>query len=333
MDRGTIGNARTVAAPDAPLYFNFSPGKRIGPHTLHRLLGVGGMGEVYEVTCDGHEGRYALKILARSLAADPRAVASFEREARLMHALRHPNVVAIDDAGADGPFHWLRMELMRSVQYRGTEVRSLDDYLRANQSALPQGTFFAILENVVGAVAAAHTRQLVHRDLKPANILMTHWQDRADASVAVMDVRVADFGMVKVIGEEWVRRQSELSLSRLASLGERETFGPEGERQRALVGTYAYMSPEQREGLQTDARTDVYSLGLLAFRALIGGEPCPTRPSRLRPDLLPAWDELLTRSLNSNPARRFADGQDLLAGMKELGQALSSQGLIDEEKG
>jgi serine/threonine protein kinase len=329
---GGVGNGDAGTEFDRTIYFNFAAGAHVGPHTLLRQIGVGGMGEVYEARCEGRAGLCAVKVLARNLADDPHAVRAFRREAELMRALRHPGVVAVEDAGADGSCHWLRMELMRSVWYRDCEVKSLDDYIKAHDSGLDQGTCYAIIENVARAVAAAHEARLVHRDIKPANILMTHCDD-LPGDTAVMDVRVADFGMVAVVGESWVRRQTQLSLSCVPSMGECETRSVQDDRRRALVGTYSFMSPEQKRGLPTDARTDVYSLGLVAFRALVGGDPSPVPPSRRRADLLPAWDAVLLKAMDPEPENRFADGSEFRDGMTALGAELVRCGLLDRDKG
>jgi predicted ATPase/serine/threonine protein kinase len=260
-------------------------------YRIDSLLGSGGMGAVYRATSIRLERPVALKVIRHDLLSDPSTVERFRREAVTVARLRHPHIITIHDYGiADGIGAYLVMELL--------EGRSLREEL-ARRKRLDVPTVLALLDQVCSAVATAHQAGVVHRDLKPENIFL-EMEAREQASPATA-VKVLDFGLAKL---------------ETAYLKSREALTARG----VLMGTPAYMSPEQCIGEEADARSDVYALGCVAFEALTGKPPFegktmvelvyrhvndpPRRPSDLAPEIDPALDEAILRALAKMPEER-----------------------------
>ena len=220
----------------------------IGRYELHDLIGAGGMGEVYRARDRELNRDVALKTLPALFVADAERVARFEREARILATLNHPNIATIYGFERDGPVLALVMELV--------EGETLDD--RLVRSALPGrglaiATALSIARQVVGALDAAHEKGIIHRDLKPANIKLTSDDE----------VKVLDFGLAKSVEAE-SGSQTTMATPPMTRLG-------------VVLGTAAYMSPEQARGQALDKRTDIWAFGcvlyeMLAGRAAIVGE-------------------------------------------------------------
>jgi serine/threonine protein kinase len=306
---------------------NLEPGSHFGQYRIVRLLGRGGMGEVYEVEHRVLERKYALKLLPEDFAGRGEAVRRFEREAKVMANLEHPHIVRVDEFGETDGRYWLRMELVKGVE---PEVVTLGEYAAQRGGKIAQREFAVILKQILGALAYAHGKGVVHRDLKPGNILL-----EKDATGQAR-VKVSDFGLARVIGEEFIRSQAQMSVSR--SLGEAKTRGgekslgdeprlreEEGTSTRALLGTWEYMSPEQRRGEAADARSDVYAMGLMCFRLLTGKELGVRLPSQLDKTLSPAWDELVAKALEQEAGARYAGGQEMLAAFAQCQAAAKSE--------
>ena len=312
------------------------PETRFGQYRIVRLLGRGGMGEVYEAEHTTLERRYALKLLPPDFAARPEAIVRFRREARVMANLDHPHIVNVDDFGETDGRYWLRMELVHGVprsadipvrfrsavnpeadkNVRAPVYTTLGDYAASRDGRIEQAELAGILKQVLEAVAYAHEQGVVHRDLKPGNILLE--QDAAGS----LTVKVSDFGLARVMGEELLRSQAQMSVSRSLgaektlgrpeSIGDAQTVDDEGASTRALLGTWEYMSPEQRRGEEADARSDVYALGLMCFRLLTGEELGLKMPSRLVAGLSAEWDALVEKALEQKPGGRYRSGREML---------------------
>jgi Tol biopolymer transport system component/serine/threonine protein kinase len=225
-----------------------TPGTRLGPYEILSPLGAGGMGEVYRAR-DARLGRdVALKIVGEALAADPALQARFDREARLLAALHHPNVAVVHGLEEHDGTHVLVLELV--------EGRSLDAVVAGG--ALPPAKALDVARQVAEALQAAHRQGIVHRDLKPSNVRLT-----PDGLVKVLD-----FGLAKSVGEEG----PDVSAAATATLGVTKAG--------AILGTPAYMSPEQARGKPAGPPSDIWALGvllyeLLAGRRAFGGETAP----------------------------------------------------------
>ena len=221
-------------------------GTRLGQLEVVSLLGEGGMGQVYRAR-DPKLGReVAVKVLPEELAADPARVARFRREAQLLASLSHPHVAAIHGFDDDGERHFLVMELV--------DGQPLDARLR--QGPLPLDEAIEVARQVAEGLEAAHASGIVHRDLKPANVMV-----RADGQVKLLD-----FGLAKALVDE---PEAAGGLSQSPTLLTAET------QHGVLLGTAAYMSPEQARGKKVDARTDVWAFGCLLHEMLTGKRAFP----------------------------------------------------------
>jgi serine/threonine protein kinase/Tol biopolymer transport system component len=268
------------------------PGFSLGPYRIERMIGAGGMGEVYRAR-DTKLGRdVAIKILPRVFTSDPERLARFEREARMLAALNHPHIGAIYGMeDADG---------VRGLVLELVEGPTLADRLVAGP--LPVTEALTVARQIVDALEAAHEKGIVHRDLKPANITLT-----PDGVVKVLD-----FGLAKVFAGE--ATGPDLTQSPTITVG--------ATREGVLLGTVAYMSPEQARGLAVDKRTDIWAFGCVLFEMLTGGAVVAgntvsdTIVAILERE--PAWDQLpdatphnirqlLRRCLDKDSKRRLRD--------------------------
>ncbi len=219
-------------------------GQRLGSYEVTALLGKGGMGEVYRAL-DRHLRReVALKVLPDAVASSADHIARFRREAQALASLNHPNIAAIYGLEATTGVQALVLELV--------EGPSLSERIAAGP--LPMKEALGIATQLADAIDAAHERGIVHRDLKPANIKLT----------AAGRVKVLDFGLAKLIAEA---KEIEADPS------ESPTITSDGTLQGVLLGTPAYMSPQQARGQSLDARTDIWSFGCVLFEMLTGRGP------------------------------------------------------------
>jgi predicted ATPase len=277
------------------------PGTRLGPYEVLSLLAAGGMGEVYRAR-DTRLGRdVALKTLPESLARDQARVARLEREARAASALNHPHIVTVYDLGAAGEHRYIVMELVD-----GTSVRGL-----LAHGALATERLLAIGAQVADALAAAHERSIIHRDLKPENVLVT-----ADGRAKVLD-----FGLARFTAEE----DDAFASTRTFLTGS-----------GIVMGTVAYMSPEQAQGHAVDFRTDQFSLGVMLYEMAAGRRPfahrndAETTAAILRDTPPPLTDVpqpllwLIERCLAKNPADRYGSTRELARELATLRAELES---------
>jgi serine/threonine protein kinase len=222
-----------------------SAGDRVGPYDVTALLGAGGMGVVYRAT-DSKLGRdVALKVIRPELARDAQYMMRFEREARVLASLNHPNIGAIYGMEESGDERALVMEFV--------EGPTLAD--RIKRGRIPQDEAFGLARQIAEAVEYAHEKGVIHRDLKPANIKLT----------AAGSVKVLDFGLAKIA-----------ERAAPAAAGAEDTVATvslESTQAGQVVGTPAYMSPEQVRGNTVDARTDIWAMGVILFQMLSGAKP------------------------------------------------------------
>ena len=263
-----------------------SPGARVGPYEVQSLISIGGMGEVYLAGDTRSERRVALKILRRHLIADAHAVARFEREARAVETLDHPNVVAIYEFGDSAAGVFLAMEWVDGRTWR--------DLLGVREIPLADAGHWS--RQAARAMAAAHQAGIVHRDVKPDNIMVSK-----DGQVKVLD-----FGLARIGG---------------AVLPDSEASGSSGTISGTLSGTLPYMSPEVLRGEAATSASDVFSFGSVLYELFTGRHPfagetpldvfeaiecsIPEPPSSLRPGgLPPALNRLLLAMLSGDPPAR-----------------------------
>jgi len=278
----------------------------VGPYHVEALLGSGGMGEVYRVK-DPRLGRdVALKLLPPE-AADPERRQRFAREAQVVAALNHPNIVTIHSVEQSGDLHFLTMELVD-----GTTLREM-----IPSRGLPLDQLLRLAIPLADAVGAAHSKGVVHRDLKPGNVMVTR-----DGRVKVLD-----FGLAKLKPSESFSAESTVTHGEITTEGR-------------VLGTIAYMSPEQAEGRDVDHRSDIFSFGVLLYEIATGERPFtgdttvsllssilkdpPPILTQKRPDLPRELERVVRRCLAKDPGHRYQSVVDLRIDLEEIQQELSS---------
>ena len=280
-----------------------APGTRFGPYEVVKPLGTGGMGEVYEARDTRLDRPVAIKILSSEFAADASARARFDREARAIAALNHPNICALHDIGDSDGHGFLVMERL--------EGETLHERLQRGPLGIEQTIEYGIA--LADALDAAHERGLIHRDLKPANIFIT--------TRGV--VKILDFGLAKSVQE------TNADITRAVS----ESLTTTG----TTLGTVAYMSPEQLRGDPLDIRTDLFSLGLVLYEMATGERAFPgstmvvtaagilnqqpRAPRSLRADLPVRLEQTILKALEKDLSARYQSAAalraDLLAAQRD----------------
>jgi class 3 adenylate cyclase/tRNA A-37 threonylcarbamoyl transferase component Bud32 len=268
-------------------------GAQLGRYRIESLVGRGGMGAVYLATDTQLERRVALKVLSPELTDDARFRDRFITESRIAASLDHPNIVPLYEAGE------IDGQLFIAMRY--IDGHDLSDVL-SERGALPIALAVRIVAAIAAALDAAHAKGLVHRDVKPGNVLLAGLDEAPH-------VYLTDFGLTKRLGD-----------ASMSAAGQ-------------IVGSIGYVAPEQVEGRPVDARTDVYSLGCLAYEILAGAQPFRREsemailmahvqdppPSLLaqRPELPEALDAAIARAMAKDPAARFASAGAFAAALSE----------------
>ena len=237
-------------------------GQQLAHYEIISELGTGGMGEVYLARDTKLDRQVALKLLPVQFASEPERVRRFEREARAASTLNHPNIITIHEIGQEDGKHFIATEYIA-----GETLRQ-----RLNRNRLSAPDAVDIARQIAGALAAAHQAGLIHRDIKPENIMI--WPDGL--------VKVLDFGLAKTLSDE-------PEIPRADNKGSKSTFETDP---NLLIGSLNYLSPEQVRHEKLDARTDIFSLGVVLYEMLAGA----------RPFVGASPGEVCTAILNSDPA-------------------------------
>ena len=275
-------------------------GTRLGPYQIVAPLGAGGMGEVYRARDSRLDRDVAVKVLPQHLANDPHALTRFEREAKAVAALSHPNILAVYDVGTDQGISFVVTELLE-----GETLRS-----RLGRAAVGWGKAAEIGAAVADGLAAAHSKGIIHRDLKPENIFLT-----SDGRVKILD-----FGLAR-------RRPDAADQDQTVDAATATEAG-------TIMGTVGYMSPEQVRGEPVDAPGDLFSLGCVLYEMAAGERAFarPTAPETLAailnadpPPLAasgkqipPEMDRLIARCLEKNAGERQQSARDLAFALREI---------------
>ena len=288
-------------------------GTRLGPYEIVAPLGAGGMGEVYRAR-DTRLGReVAIKVLPEGFAASESLRARFDREAKSISALNHPNICTLHDVGHDQDRLFLVMEMI--------DGESLGARLRKGPLALEQVLRIGV--EIASGIDAAHRQGIVHRDLKPDNVMLT----RSGA-------KLLDFGLAKSGTERVAPIEGFTSLPT-----EQKALTQEG----TILGTFQYMAPEQLEGQEADARTDIFALGAVLYEmatgkrafegknrtsliaAIVSAQP-PSITSLL-PTTPPALDQVIRRCLEKDPEDRWQSARDVAGQLRWIAEAGSQAGV------
>ena len=289
-------------------------GTRLGPYEIVGPLGAGGMGEVYRAR-DTRLGReVAIKVLPSHLSDDPDRRTRFEREARAISQLTHPHICTLHDIGSEDGVDFLVMELL--------EGQSLAD--RLEKGPFPTEQVLKLGAEIADALDRAHRAGITHRDLKPGNVMLTK-----------SGVKLLDFGLAKMAATE--RAPSDLSSLPTQAAASRPLT-----EKGTVMGTFQYMAPEQLEGREADARTDIFSFGCLLYEmatgkkafvgasqaslvtAILSKEPEPI--STAAPMAPPALDRLVRTCLAKDPEDRWQSARDVRNELTWIAQAGSQVG-------
>jgi serine/threonine protein kinase len=268
-------------------------GRTLGDFIVERLLGRGGMGEVYLARQISLPRNVALKILKPELAQDQQYLKRFTAEAKSLAPIHHPNIVSVHAIGQESGLHYIALEYVRGIDLR----RFIEQ-----KGALEESVALRIARLVAAALVRAAEAGIVHRDIKPENVLLTRQGE----------VKVADFGLARTAAQEDVR---------LTQTG-------------ITMGTPLYMSPEQIQGQPIDARSDLYSLGIVCYQMLAGEPPfrgqtamsvaiqhvhgTPEPLGEIRPDVRPEFLRLVGRLMAKTPADRYQSALDVLRDLEKL---------------
>jgi eukaryotic-like serine/threonine-protein kinase len=284
-----------------------TPGNKLGPYEIQSPLGAGGMGEVYRALDTRLHRTVAVKILASHLSSSPELKQRMEREARAISSLNHPHICQLYDIGSQDGVDFLVMEFL--------EGETLAERLR--KGPIPLNEIYKIAIAVAEALALAHRQGIVHRDLKPGNIMLTQ-----------SGAKLMDFGLAKPIGVPTPGSASSMapSFTAAATLSGPSPLSPLTTA-GTIIGTIQYMSPEQIEGKEADARSDIFAFGAVLYEMVAGKRPFegksqlslassilekdPDPISVLKPQTPPALDHLLTTCLQKNPEDRYLAAHDI----------------------
>ena len=290
---------------------SLAAGTKLGPYEILSPLGAGGMGEVYKARDTRLERTVAIKVLPQRLSSSPEIRQRFEREAKTISQLSHSHICALYDVGREGDVEYLVMEYL--------EGETLSD--RLAKGPLPLEATLRFGQEIAGALDKAHRLAIVHRDLKPANVMLTK-----------AGVKLLDFGLAKAIAPTEAK-------SSLTSLPTQQGLTQEG----TILGTFQYMAPEQLEGKDADARTDIFAFGATLYEmatgkkafsaasqaslitAIMSSEPAPI--SSVQPMSPPALDRVVKKCLAKDPEDRWQSAGDLGSELRWIAESGSQAGV------
>src|SRR5205814_7932212 len=292
-------------------------GKVISHYRIESLIGIGGMGEVYLARDERLGRKAALKLLPDTLTTDETQLSRFKNEARSASALNHPNILTVYEIGAEGDRQFIATEFIEGITLRGSLACG-----RINLHAALE-----IAVQVASALAAAHETGVVHRDIKPENIML-----RPDGYAKVLD-----FGIAKLTEQRPASDHYEVGTTAVLQT-----------RPGLVLGTAQYMSPEQTRGQTADARSDIWSLGVVIYEMIRGIPPfsgetpsdCiasilttePAPLSGVRPEVPLKLESILQKALRKNRDERYQTIKEMLADLRNLKEELEAEGSSPQTK-
>ena len=289
---------------------SLTAGRSLGPYEIVSPIGAGGMGEVFLARDTRLDRSVAIKVLNREFADNPQLKQRFDREAKTISQLNHPHICTLFDVGHDGGVSFLVMELL--------EGETLAD--RLGRGPLPLSEVVKFGAQIADALDRAHRAGIVHRDLKPGNVMMTR-----------NGAKLLDFGLAKL---------GAMASNASATLAtEQKPLTQEG----TIVGTFQYMAPEQLEGVEADARTDIFALGALLYEMATGNRAFqgktrtsliaaivsadPPALSQVQPLTPPALEHVIKKCLAKDPDERWQSAHDVAAELRWISEAGSQAGI------
>ncbi|HUP66567.1 MAG TPA: protein kinase [Thermoanaerobaculia bacterium] len=290
---------------------SIAAGSRLGPYEVVSSIGAGGMGEVWRAKDTRLDREVAIKILPPGLAENDQFLQRFDREARAISSLNHPNICTLFDVGHENETHFLVMELI--------EGESLATLL--SKGRLPLDQVIRYGAQIAEALSVAHRNGIIHRDLKPGNVMITK-----------SGAKLLDFGLARSAADSPVQGLTEMPT-------QARPLTAEG----TILGTFQYMAPEQLEGLEADARTDIFALGALVYEmstgqrafqgssktsliaAIVAQHPEPiSSVTKMTP---PALDHVVNRCLEKDPDDRWQSAHDVASELRWISEAGSQAGV------
>src|SRR6266849_1385285 len=291
---------------------SLQPTTRLGPYEIISSIGAGGMGEVYRARDTRLDRIVAVKVLPEHLSSNPQLRERFEREARAISSLNHPHICALHDVGQQNGIDYLVMEYLEGETLAA----------RLKKGPLPADQVLQYAVQITDALDTAHKHAVVHRDLKPGNSMLTK-----------TGAKLLDFGLAKVRAAEQVAGMTAMPTQTTPLTGE-----------GTILGTLQYMAPEQLEGKDADARTDIFALGAVLYEmatgrkafsgasqaSLIGAilhtEPQPI--SAIQPMSPPVLDRVVKTCLAKDPEERWQTAHDVMLQLKWIAEGGSQTGLL-----
>jgi Tol biopolymer transport system component/tRNA A-37 threonylcarbamoyl transferase component Bud32 len=292
-------------------------GQKLGPYEIVGAIGAGGMGEVYRAKDTRLDRTVAIKVLPEHVSSDPELKARFEREARALSAFQHPHICTLYDVGEQDGIVFLVMEFI--------EGESLAT--RLARGPLPTEQLLRIAIDIADALDKAHRQGVVHRDLKPGNVMLT-----AKSGAGSSGAKLLDFGLAK-------ERRSGLAANAMTAMVTQTKTEPLTAR-GSIVGTFQYMSPEQVEGAEADARSDIFAFGAILYEmatakrafdgktqasviaSILASEPKPI--TALDPAAPAALDHVIRTCLAKDPDERFQSAHDMLLQLRFIANESAS---------